>query len=82
MLTSKQIMTRSILTFETVFQVLAAEKLLKEKVGCRTVPTPSGFSSSICGISVEILNPDEADIALGLLDNAGLKPDGVHSLQA
>lgn len=82
MLTSKQIMTRSILTFETVFKVLAAEKLLKEKVSCRTVPTPTGFSSSICGISVEILNPQDTDTALALLDKARLKPDGVHSVQS
>ena len=73
-------MTRLILTFETVFQVLAAEKLLKNEFACcRTVPTPSGLSSSICGISIEILDESQKDLILARLESGKLKP-GLHSI--
>lgn len=73
-------MTRSILTFETVFQVLAAEKSLAGKIPCRTVPTPAGLSSSICGMSLEILQADRADDALNLLRESSVIPVGLHTL--
>jgi|LakMenEpi03Aug12_release.lakeMendotaPanAssembly.Ray.scaffolds.fasta_scaffold611612_2 hypothetical protein len=70
-------MTRTIITFETIFLVLAADKLLKEKVSCRTVPTPSGLSSDICGISIELLEPEKETDALALLESGALRPRGV-----
>jgi len=73
-----RIMTRTIITFETVFQVLAADKVLREKVSCRTVPTPSGLSSSICGISIEILEPENEQLAFATLKTAGIEPKGIH----
>lgn len=73
-------MTRLILTFETVFQVLAADKLLKSEINCRTVPTPSGLSSSICGISIELLDHCQESQALKSLENGQLPPKGVHHI--
>lgn len=81
MLSVGQIMTRSILTFETVFQVLAAQKLLNGKIKCRTVPTPSGLSTSICGISLELLEPDRSSEANQLLCAQSLTPRGIHELE-
>ena len=80
MLSSEQIMTRLILTFETVFQVLSAEKLLKDRIKCRTVPTPSRLSSSVCGISIEILEPESRHPALDCLESHSLTPTGVHQI--
>ncbi len=76
------VMTRTIITFETIFQVLAADKLLKDKVSCRTVPTPSGLSSAICGISIELLDTEKEKDALALLESGSLEPKGVHHLNA
>lgn len=73
-------MTRLILTYETVYQVLAADKCLKTIANCRTIPTPSGLSSSICGIAIEILEREKKDLALSALESAQLFPDGVHLL--
>lgn len=78
MLSSSQIMTRLILTFETVFQVLAADKLLKERFQCRTVPTPAGLSTSICGISIELLQAGQEKEALSCLESDKLSPSGVY----
>lgn len=73
-------MTRLILTFETVFQVLSADKLLRDRVDCRTVPTPAGLSSSICGISIELLNHSQEENALSVLENGRLCPKGIHRI--
>ncbi|MBX9571915.1 MAG: DUF3343 domain-containing protein [Candidatus Obscuribacterales bacterium] len=73
-------MTRSILTFETVFQVLAAEKTLSGKIQCRTVPTPAGLSSSICGMSLEVLQTDLAEEAVRLLRDNSVPPVGLHQV--
>ena len=73
-------MTRSILTFETVFQVLAAEKILTGKFRCRTVPTPALLSTSICGMSIELLELERTQEAAELLIVNSLKPHGIHSV--
>jgi hypothetical protein len=73
-------MTRLILTFENVFQVLAADKLLKGKFNCRAVPTPAGLSSSICSISLELLQPEHEEAATERLVSEKLKPLGVHKI--
>jgi len=73
-------MTRLILTFENVFQVLAADKLLKSKFNCRAVPTPAGLSSSICSISIELLQPEEESAAIERLVSERMKPVGVHKI--
>ncbi len=73
-------MTRLILTFETVFQVLAADKLLREKIKCRTVPTPSGLGTSICGISLELLQPEQEKEALRMLATDQFDFAGIHHI--
>ncbi|MBX9689539.1 MAG: DUF3343 domain-containing protein [Candidatus Obscuribacterales bacterium] len=73
-------MTRLILTFDTVFQVLAAEKSLRSGLSCRSVPTPSGLSSSICGISVELLDLSQEAAALEKLESVNLKPSGIYKI--
>lgn len=73
-------MTRLILTFETLFQVLSAEKMLTPEVKCRPVPTPAGLGSSICGISVELLEPEQRGKALQVLADKSLPPQGVHEI--
>ncbi len=80
MLSPEQIMTRLILTFESVFRVLAADKLLRDQIKCRTVPTPSGLSSSICGISLELMEQEQAELALCMLKNDDINPVGVHRI--
>lgn len=73
-------MSRLILTFETLFQVLAADKALREQVSCRPTPTPPGLSTAICGVSIELLNQTQRDDALQLLGSKNLSPSGVHQL--
>ena len=73
-------MSRLILTFETLFLVLAADKLLKSQVRCRPTPTPAGLSASICGMSIELLESDRVDFALALLHEAENDPAGVHQI--
>lgn len=69
-------MVRLILTFENVFQVLAADRALRGKVLSRPTPTPPGLASSICGMSIELLQPEEEETALEHLSKAALKPTG------
>ncbi len=73
-------MGRLILTFETLFQVLSADKLLRNTLACRPTPTPAGLSTSICSISLELLDPSDRQAALNLLDSASLAPTGVHDI--
>ena len=73
-------MTRLIMTFETLFQVLAADKALKGKVSSRPTPTPPGLSAAICGMSIEILEPEQKELALKHLANASLTPAGIHDV--
>lgn len=80
MLSPRQIMTRLLLTFENVFQVLKAEKLLKDRARCRPVPTPSGLASSICSICIELLEPAQEEAAVAFLKESSLSPKGVHHL--
>lgn len=77
---SNLIMSRLILTFESLFQVLAADKALREHVDCRATPTPSGLSTSICGVSLELLDPQEKDTALSILEQQKLCPHGIHEI--
>lgn len=73
-------MTRVILTFETLFQVLAADRALRGKFHTRPTPTPPGLSTSICGMSLELLEPGEQELALEHLAEASLNPAGVHQV--
>lgn len=73
-------MSRLILTFETLFQVLAAERTLKATVRTRPTPTPPGLSAAICGMSIELLEPSEKESALELLRSADLPPAGIHTI--
>ena len=73
-------MSRLILTFETLFQVLAADRALRDKIRSRPTPTPPGLSASICGMSIELLDPDQKELALRSLSEASLKPSGVHQV--
>lgn len=74
-------MARLILTFETMFQVLAADKLLRTEFLCRPVPTPAGLSSDICGISLELLEPETREIALDRLNALNHIPKGVFCIE-
>jgi hypothetical protein len=71
---------RLILTFNTLFQVLAADKLLRGSFACRPTPTPPGITDSICGMSVELLDPSQKHAALACLEQASLAPSGVYEL--
>ncbi|HEY9870442.1 MAG TPA: DUF3343 domain-containing protein [Candidatus Obscuribacterales bacterium] len=73
-------MARLILTFNTLFQVLAADKLLRRSFACRPTPTPPGITDSICGMSLELLDLSQQDAALACLEQASLPPNGVHEL--
>jgi len=70
-----------ILTFPTLFKVLAADKLLRQQVSCRPTPTPQGLSSDICGVSVELLDRSQLTRALALLKADGNPPSGQHEVQ-
>ena len=75
---------RTILTFPTLHQVLAAEKALRNteatKTSVRPTPTPPGLSSAICGMSLEILVKENQQAVLDCLAKAGLKPAGVYEV--
>jgi len=75
-------MTRTILTFATLHRVLQAEKALRadgERVfKCRPTPTPPGLSESICGMSIELLEPAQTEQVVAFLQDQELAPSGVH----
>lgn len=73
-------MSRIILTFETLFKVLAADKALREHVSCRPTPTPAGLSTAVCGVSLELLDQSQRDQALKRLADNNLAPNGLHDL--
>ena len=73
-------MSRLILTFDSLFRVLAADKTLKEHVSCRPTPTPAGLSVSVCSVSLEILNHNQKDTALSILEQQDLTPKGIHEI--
>jgi hypothetical protein len=73
-------MSRLVLTFETLFQVLSADKAIRNQITCRPVPTPPKLSTSICGVSIELLDKNQKDTALSLLADANLIPAGVHEV--
>lgn len=73
-------MSRLILTFDTLFQVLSADKILRGKVRCRTTPTPPGLSASICGVSIELLDRNQLPLTIELLEEHSLSPSGVHEI--
>lgn len=75
---------RTILTFSTLHQVLAAEKTLRNTEGiknsARATPTPPGLGSAICGMSLELLENEKRQAVLDSLASAGLNPAGVHEV--
>ena len=75
---------RTILTFSTLHQVLAAEKTLRNSVSIknsvRATPTPPGLGSAICGMSLELLEDEKRQTVLDALEKAGLNPAGVHDV--
>jgi len=73
-------MSRIILTFENLFQVLAADKVLRADISCRPTPTPAGLATAICGVSIELLDHSQKDSALTMLDSKNLPPNGIHEL--
>lgn len=67
-----------VLIFDTVHQVIKAEKALKKGVfEIRIIPTPREFSSD-CGMAIELRGG--IDRAVGLLRSVGAEPRGVHPL--
>jgi hypothetical protein len=71
---------RLILTFETLFQVLAADKALRDHVRCRPTPTPPGLTTAVCGVSLELLEHNQREEAIRRLGEENLNPSGVHQL--
>jgi hypothetical protein len=63
-----------------LFQVLAADKALRDRVTCRPTPTPPGLSSAVCGVSIELLEQDQKTQALKMLEEVKMPPNGVHEL--
>ena len=74
-------MSRLILTFPTLFQVLAADKVLQGRFEFRPTPTPPGLSADICGMSIELLKFNQKDDAISYLAEANLEPMGVHVIE-
>lgn len=77
-------LTRIILTFETTHQVLAAEKAIKagdETWRVRPTPTPPHLSTSICGMSLELLDHALKNAVTEHLVASGLPPAGVFELE-
>ena len=76
-------MQRILLTFPTLHAVLAAEKALRtasEGFQCRVTPTPAGLGYSICGMSLEILRPEDEGKITDFLTQKQILPSGVHRL--
>lgn len=71
-------MIRLIITFETLFQVLAADKVLRDLVSIRPVPTPPGLGSDICGVSLEVLDLKQQSKVEQLLEERQMHPKGFH----
>lgn len=75
---------RVIFTFPSLHLVLKAEKLLREaddrRILARATATPPGLSSDICGMSIELLDPEHKTIAIRYLEERELMPQGVHEL--
>ncbi len=75
-------MIRHILTFSNLHRVLAAEQALREATGknyrCRPTPTPPGLDQAICGMSIEILDPEQLGEIVEYLKGFSLPPAGVH----
>lgn len=73
---------RIILTFTTLHQVLAAEKVLKTAPDAlfriRPTPTPPGLSTSICGMSIEILASEQKQPIIDYLKVKDMQPSGVY----
>jgi hypothetical protein len=74
-------MSRVILTFPNLFQVLAADNVLNGRVQFRPTPTPPGLSADLCGMSIELLDLEEQEDALRFLSEAKIEPLGVHVLE-
>jgi len=76
-------MPRIIITYETLFEVLKAEKALKahdEPFRVRPTPTPPFLSTSICGMSLELLQAARKDEVVKYLKSLSLDPRGVHEV--
>jgi len=73
-------MSRLVFSFHTLHQVLSAEKALRTSFGCRVTPIPPGIGESICGMAIEILNPQERDLVVNLLAKNNLAPVGIHEV--
>lgn len=77
-------LTRIILTFETTHQVLAAEKAIKagdESWRIRPTPTPPHLSTSVCGMSLELLDHAVRNAVIDHLAASCLEPAGVFELE-
>lgn len=76
---------RLILTFPTLHKVLAAERALrtaKEAVfKIRPTPTPPGLCTSICGMSIEILDEDQRNQILEFLQSKSIETSGLFEVE-
>lgn len=73
-------MTRLILIFETLPQVLAADKLLKQQYSVRPAPAPAKLAAGRCVMAIEILDCRDKVAALNDLAAASLSPQAVYKI--
>jgi hypothetical protein len=72
---------RIIVTFSTLHQVLTAEKALRTAESAvfkiRPTPTPPGLSTSVCGMSIEILEEGQKQSIIDYLQSKSIQPTGL-----
>lgn len=73
-------MSKGIILFPSIHYVIRAEKLIKEKgFFIDLIPVPRHLSSD-CGVCL-VFNWEQKEFLVSILENAGLKIEGVHPLQ-
>ena len=75
---------RIIVTFASLHQVLTAEKALRTAASAvfkiRPTPTPPELSTSVCGMSIEILEEDQKQTIIDYLQSKSIKPSGLYTI--
>lgn len=72
-------MSKGIILFPSIHYVIKAEKLIKDKgIFFDLIPVPRHFSSD-CGVCI-LFEWEKKEIILNVLEEAGLKLEGVHKL--
>ncbi len=73
-------MSKGVILFPSIHYVIQAEKLIKEKgLFFDLIPVPR-YLSSDCGVCI-LFEWEKRDIILNVLDDAGLKIEGIHQIK-